>query len=361
MSCGALPKKSKEGAGHHAGDASDEDRLSDTTQRTDPLCEYCQQINFSFDKYHQMSVGRRAVELGTLSRIKQSRCRFCKLLQLAHIPRNSPEIEPELATVSIDWSLLGSGGRRALHPSINVPGHYYEMNAICLAAVPNLNSDDNNTPNPTCYLRPVRNANIDLQFVDACLSACSAQHGLECNLVYDEQAFPGLDFLRLIDVNRGCIVKAPLGSRYVALSYVWGGTSCCKLTTANESSLSQDGALKRLADDLTLPRTISDAMALVRGLAGLQFLWVDALCLIQDDVKDLAAGIAVMDDVYERAWFTIIAAGGEDASFGLPGIQPGSRSATRLSHEIKPGLHLGVDTALDSSLTRSVYNKRGWT
>ncbi|KAK4163301.1 heterokaryon incompatibility protein [Cladorrhinum sp. PSN259] len=359
--CSSAPaRKGKESDKHPEGGVSGEDGLPDTSQQTTDshvLCEYCRKIEFDPERKFNF----RSWNLGTISRIKQSQCRFCKLLELACIPGNSPEGEAESATITIYWAVeAGRGGRRALATRIETRESFIETNAICLAAIPNLNPDHVDSPRPGCYLRLARSANIDLKFITDCLSKCSAQHGLECNPSYSDPAFPRLNFLRVIDVNRCCVVEAPLDSRYVALSYVWGGTPCYKLTTTNETSLSQDGALERMVDDLTLPRTISDAMALVRGL-GAQYLWVDALCLIQDNTKDLAAGIAVMDDIYERSWFTIIAAGGKDASFGLPGVQSGSRSAAKLSHEIMPGLHLGIDITLESSLKHSVYSTRAWT
>jgi hypothetical protein len=40
---------------------------------------------------------------------------------------------------------------------------------------------------------------------------------------------------------------------------------------------------------------------------GLRYLWVDALCIIQDDSTDLASELAKMADIYEGALFTIAA------------------------------------------------------
>jgi hypothetical protein len=74
---------------------------------------------------------------------------------------------------------------------------------------------------------------------------------------------------------------------YVALSYVWGKKSKfegqLRLTFDNLGKLQQDGALrkKRFAKDV--PVTIKNAMGLVK-LLGLRYLWVDRLCIVQDDL-----------------------------------------------------------------------------
>jgi len=58
---------------------------------------------------------------------------------------------------------------------------------------------------------------------------------------------------------------------------------------------------------------------------GERYLWVDSLCLIQDDPADMKNGIDHMDLVYEGAIMTIIAAIGNHINAGLPGLHPGTR------------------------------------
>ena len=67
-------------------------------------------------------------------------------------------------------------------------------------------------------------------------------------------------------------------------------------------------------------------MDLVRQL-GERYLWVDALCLIQDDAIDVQLGATVMDCIYGRATFTVAAAGGTNAGSGLDTFRPGSPSS----------------------------------
>ncbi|KAK4182247.1 heterokaryon incompatibility protein-domain-containing protein [Podospora australis] len=315
----------------------------------DPLCQYCVQIEL--DPNILESHGYRQVTwtLGPGSRVKQSQCPFCKLVVRASFRSELSDTEE----VKVKW-FAGGGTRPRVFSLLS---HFAHATITFSAATPNPDIYGHSV----CYLRQVRNPTIDLTFVNNCLAVCSSQHGTQCNVPFDKTtAFPGLPHLRLIDVQRDCIVKvnAPIHVQYVALSYVWGGKPVYKTTTANVASLPQDGALGN--GKLSLPSTIRDAIALVLGL-GLQYLWIDALCLVQDDMKDLAAGIAVMDEVYERSWFTIVAACGKDADAGLSGVQPGSRDETQLCAEVKPGIHLGIDLPLEAALQQTVYSTRGWT
>lgn len=62
-----------------------------------------------------------------------------------------------------------------------------------------------------------------------------------------------------------------------------------------------------------LPETIADSIGLVRQL-GERYLWVDVLCIVQDDPDDKAVQIHTMELIYGSSVFTIFAAGGKTAS-----------------------------------------------
>ncbi|PVH97917.1 hypothetical protein DM02DRAFT_500578, partial [Periconia macrospinosa] len=64
-----------------------------------------------------------------------------------------------------------------------------------------------------------------------------------------------------------------------------------------------------------LPRTIRDAMYVVELLEE-RYLWVDCLCIVQDDVDGLKGIIHSIDHIFSAAQLTIIAASGADANTG---------------------------------------------
>jgi hypothetical protein len=75
---------------------------------------------------------------------------------------------------------------------------------------------------------------------------------------------------------------------------------------------------KRGILEASLPKTIRDAISVMREL-GIRFLWVDALCIIQDSLngEDWHAEASKMRDVYSNAYVTISAEIAIDANAGF--------------------------------------------
>ena len=126
----------------------------------------------------------------------------------------------------------------------------------------------------------------------------------------------------------------------------------------NFELLSAEGSLEVIRNDL--PKTINDALDLVRAMNE-RYLWIDCLCLVQDDDDDVSLGIEQMNSIYQGSYFTIVAASGADANEGLPGIGSTSRNSHQIVKDIGPGLRMTVLHSIDWHLRRSVYNERGWT
>ncbi len=99
--------------------------------------------------------------------------------------------------------------------------------------------------------------------------------------------------------------------------------------------------------------------ALLQTTISERYLWVDALCIVQDDPGDKHQQIANMDAVYAHGLLTIVNAAGADANAGLPGIQPGSRTAFQPIVEYAHKRHLILTRPpLKTRLTRSPWNTR---
>lgn len=73
------------------------------------------------------------------------------------------------------------------------------------------------------------------------------------------------------------------------------------------SELRQSRSLAKRRD--ALPATIRDAMNFTKGV-GVRYLWVDSLCLVQDNHEELSQCCRLMATVYREAEFTIVAAAG---------------------------------------------------
>ncbi|KAK5652044.1 hypothetical protein OQA88_10947 [Cercophora sp. LCS_1] len=123
--------------------------------------------------------------------------------------------------------------------------------------------------------------------------------------------------MRVIDVepngSAGCrIHQTQYGEKaqYAALSYCWGkGSQQVTTTRSNITNFSSELPAG-------LSATIRDAIRVCREI-GLRFLWVDALCIVQDDDNDKLDQIARMGSIYKNATLTIVAACAETAAAGF--------------------------------------------
>ncbi|KAH8590099.1 heterokaryon incompatibility protein-domain-containing protein [Bisporella sp. PMI_857] len=89
--------------------------------------------------------------------------------------------------------------------------------------------------------------------------------------------------------------------QYITLSYCWGGDQPVVALKHNLDHLRSGIPLA------ALPQTLQDAVQTTRGL-GYQYLWADALCIIQDDNEDIAREIAAIAGIYRNSTATILAA-----------------------------------------------------
>ncbi|KAK4080930.1 hypothetical protein Trihar35433_2035 [Trichoderma harzianum] len=149
---------------------------------------------------------------------------------------------------------------------------------------------------------------------DKCLSWAKTQLD-KCVKHHNQCADTTSDFLptRLIDVQplgpdsdvvlcNGCDI--PAGSPYVALSHCWGpnGKTEIKCRTVSGNLSSQ---LHRIAWS-SLSQTFQDAVDFTRRL-GMRFLWIDCICIIQEDKDDWQKEAPRMFDVYHNARLTLAA------------------------------------------------------
>jgi len=148
-------------------------------------------------------------------------------------------------------------------------------------------------------------------------ATCSTKHSTSCHPQSKNgiASFPAK--LKLIDVEDWSIVSIAPGLEpdYVALSYVWGNYPQPKLGAKTAALWSTANALRL---HVTLPQTIEDAIGVVREI-GMRFLWVDALCIVQDVPEEQVLQIRQMDRIYSRASLTLVSTSHSSRS-GLPGV-----------------------------------------
>ncbi|EKG11326.1 Heterokaryon incompatibility [Macrophomina phaseolina MS6] len=125
------------------------------------------------------------------------------------------------------------------------------------------------------------------------------------------QLGPGGDYTSpyLYDCNA---LGLPKGDRkYVALSHCWGPPQFHTLTT-ERANLGERRAGIPLE---SFPTSFRDAVMVTRKL-GFRYLWIDSLCIIQQDTHDWSTEAGRMSEVYRQATFTIAAAYAWNSSMG---------------------------------------------
>ena len=98
---------------------------------------------------------------------------------------------------------------------------------------------------------------------------------------------------------------------------MWERSEATSTTLAKLRLHQEDQALTN--ELVVLPRTVRHAIALNR-LLGETYLWVDRLCIVQDDESTKSAQINSMASIYADSYLTIVAAQGDDADAGLHGV-----------------------------------------
>lgn len=199
---------------------------------------------------------------------------------------------------------------------------------------------------------------------------------------------PGFVPTRLLDVFGGGCSKDHVRLRdtsdkpesyyfrsYAALSYCWGDSAkypALKTYTHNIDEHMQGILLE------SLPKTICDAVVVAREL-DIRYLWVDALCIVQDDNEDWQKEAARMMHVYANAVVTLAAVYGDHGHAGLfpqrkcaPSVRipfqaldertgrPAIGSYT-LEAEDRQALGSRPDISYHTDVDIREWNKRAWT
>ena len=113
----------------------------------------------------------------------------------------------------------------------------------------------------------------------------------------------GDDFIKLYSTRNE-------NERYVCLSHSWGGITPCQTLKENHERYQER------IDLSDLPETFRDVVGYVRRL-GIRFLWIDSLCIVQDDADDWRRECVKMYSVYRNATLTIAATKSKDSRSGL--------------------------------------------
>ncbi|KAF5656528.1 hypothetical protein FCIRC_13608 [Fusarium circinatum] len=143
------------------------------------------------------------------------------------------------------------------------------------------------------------------------LSTCMASHeGCRVSTSMIEKPAQGITLLptRVIDIGDPkehrskprLFISNKAPGQYVALSHRWSKSIATKLKSDSLSQYQKELPVNEM------PPTFQDAIEVTRQL-GFRYLWIDSLCIIQDDESDWSRESSVMGSIFEEASCTIAA------------------------------------------------------
>src|SRR5262249_3335450 len=154
----------------------------------------------------------------------------------------------------------------------------------------------------------------------------------------------------------------------LTLSYVWGRREMEQEIGMSPALLNREDIRQTEAGfeatplPENLPQTIEDAISLT-GSLDFPYLWVDALCIVQNDPEDLKQiHLQKMDAVYNCSTITIAAASGRHANAGIPGISVPRKHSQYLKTVKNVPLATMSPSFTELENSHSLpWNTRGWT
>lgn len=117
-----------------------------------------------------------------------------------------------------------------------------------------------------------------------------------------------LSALSIKEICRRVLLHKP---SYACLSHCWG-TSRSKHITKHENFETNCEGIP-ISE---LPRIFREAVLISRALH-LQYIWIDSICIVQDDEEDWTSHVKLMANIYSNAYITLAAGANSDDSGGF--------------------------------------------
>ena len=384
-----LPQDSRAPAGLDTAALSKAAHEADNLRRLAGLttCQFCQRIDYA--KLFSVAATNHGPGPSYIPRLQRKKgnpaaCQLCRFLETCLSPTDTKttviELVPVLASLILDSKypkdpkdlrdftnvavfvqILTSSVATALidfDPSAWEPGRVlngaYEI-PMYLAARPSGPPQQSQE----YQLHMGSRKHVDFSRVRNWLHDCVEHHDSSCNSPsreHNDFDVRKLHGFKVIDVHTLQVGPAPVGAKYVALSYVWGKTTRYVASYVR-------GTSARLAN---LPKTITHAIQVTMQL-GEKYLWVDSVCIGQGALRETVAQMRFMCHIYAQAHCTIVALSNLNADSGLPGsCEQRPRAAQDpeidLVDSTGSSIHLAARRIMDvDQFADNYWNTRGWT
>ena len=199
--------------------------------------------------------------------------------------------------------------------------------------------------------------NLAIQWVGCCLKshpACKSGH---------RNAGPTrvLDLIPSEDPQKcdlQLLEKPDSGEPYIAVSHCWGEAHAPPLCTTTQSL---KGHLQRIKFE-KLPKSFQDATVVASAL-GVKRLWIDSLCIVQDDSADWQKECPLMADIYSGALVTTAVSDAPNSHAGFLNDYPSDlRCSLGPSIQVRSFPNSSSHSNLPMFMNEeSLLSRRGWT
>ncbi|KAK2773434.1 hypothetical protein CKAH01_03894 [Colletotrichum kahawae] len=285
----------------------------------------------------------------TLDHVLQFRdfCQFCRLLFEALCLENNDPMKASAVANHVQDDIGNSLAEWAKPLPVE--------DRFPLRAISNINRG---APDGNLRYGHILDRRIDLQHCREWVHHCGERHRDECDAPKWSRRLrePPSVPIRVVDVMDECIVEMDNRDfKYVALSYVNGNFFGTTLSNATIARLMEPRGLQtgRIAPG----QTLLDAIEVTKALK-VRYLWVDRLCILHENDKDIKSQTFQMDVIYGNAFATIVAADGESANSGLDGVS-NDRAVSDLSVQVKENLSFLVP--VNKTPRNNLWETRAWT
>lgn len=193
----------------------------------DRLCDVCRHIDFKFLVKNRLSP-KDAIELGLLHDIlRKDWCAFCRMVvraisitcKINLLEKLEHEVKDTFCELT-NYYKTARGGDSTYSLDIMMFGDNVMMfgDNITSVFIHCLADEKSSRPGEG---RLVSRYQVEISQIKNWLHTCEHVHSSGDSDRLNKMTTRDL-FLRVIDVKRKCVVKAPQECRYIALSYVWG-------------------------------------------------------------------------------------------------------------------------------------------
>lgn len=289
-----------------------------------PYCLQCNSLNPDSSERHPKSTSVTLLQ----DAIKEG-CRSCQIIfkGIQTFIAPSEDFEVELNWNNDDQRTLNVLVWAGLRMTRN-PRRSKVANTVAPMRLEFFTQPNQPSPWPVFGARPEISINSDsdscFQRIEDWIRNCMNGHA-DCHQS-SHVALPS----RLIDVglansqNLKLVETSGSEGTYFTLSHCWGNHQPLKTTKATLSERMNGIKWE------SLPKTFQDAVTITRKLQ-MQYIWIDSLCIVQDDADDWETEAAKMGTIYEASLLTISASIASNPNHGI------------FSHRIQPNKICGIN------------------